>query len=57
MKFAWGGSDAQTEAYRMVSEKMSAGIEAAAILLMGGTPDTVIARYREHVAANTRRLS
>jgi len=41
----------------MVSEKVSAALEAAGTLLTGGSSETVIARYREHVAANTMRLS
>ena len=57
MKLAWGGPAAQIEAQQMVSEKISASIEAAGNLMMGGSPDAVIARYREHVAANTERLT
>ena len=41
----------------MVVEKIQASIEAAGTLMMGGSPEVVIARYREHVATNTRRLS
>jgi hypothetical protein len=41
----------------MVAEKIDAAIEATGTLMMGGSPETVIARYREHVAANTKRLS
>ncbi|CAO4155086.1 hypothetical protein LPLAFNJD_LOCUS4358 [Methylorubrum aminovorans] len=40
----------------MVFEKIAAATEATATLLTGGTPDDVVARYREHVAANTQRL-
>ncbi|MER2264791.1 hypothetical protein [Methylobacterium oxalidis] len=57
VKLAWGGLDAQVEAQLMIAEKVSAALEAAGTLLTGGSPETVIARYREHVAANTTRLS
>ena len=57
VKMAWGGPAAQAEASQMVSEKISASIEAAGSLLLGGTPDAVVARYREHVAENTKRLT
>ncbi|GLS62478.1 hypothetical protein GCM10007888_08590 [Methylobacterium oxalidis] len=57
MKLAWGGSEGCAEAQQMVSEKVSALIEASGTLMTGGSPDTVVARYREHVAANTKRLT
>ena len=41
----------------MVSEKIAAAFEAAASLLAGATPAAIVQRYREHVAANARRLS
>ena len=41
----------------MVVEKIQAGVEAVGTLMMGGSPEVVIARYREHVATNTKRLS
>jgi hypothetical protein len=41
----------------MVSEKMTAGIEALGASIMGKTPDEIIQRYREHVAANASRLA
>lgn len=41
----------------MVSEKIDAALEAGTSLLVGVTPDTIVARYREHVAANSSRLS
>jgi hypothetical protein len=52
-----GGSDARLEAHQMVFEKISAGIEAAGTLLSGGSTETIIERYREHVAANAERLT
>lgn len=57
VKLAWGGAEGQLEAHRMVSEKISAFIEASGTLMTGGSANVVIARYREHVAANTKRLT
>lgn len=56
MRIAWGGAYAQAEMISMVGEKVVASMEAANTLLAGGTHDQVVARYRELVAANTRRL-
>ena len=56
-KFLIGGDDAQHEARLMVSEKVDAMFEAGSSLMAGGTPASIIDRYREHVAANTKRLS
>ncbi|SOR28637.1 conserved protein of unknown function [Methylorubrum extorquens] len=41
----------------MVGEKVVAAMEAANTLMTGGSHDQVIARYRELVADNTRRLT
>ena len=58
VKLAWGGAEAQLEVQQMVSEKVSALIEASGTLMTGGSCETVVvARYRVHVAANTRRLT
>lgn len=57
LKLAWGGRAGVAEAYRMVSEKISASVEAAGTLMRGGSVDAVVTRYREHVAANTERLT
>jgi hypothetical protein len=57
MKLARGGSDAQNEALLMLDEKIEASFEACMTLIQGGTMFGVIDRYREHVAANTRRLA
>ncbi|WP_238242035.1 hypothetical protein, partial [Methylobacterium isbiliense] len=54
---AGGGPVAQSEGERMVSEKIDAAAEALGTLMAGGSPDAVIARYREHVRANAERLS
>jgi len=56
-KFAHGGDDCESEAALMVTEKMLAAIEACASWLAGATAGVIIDRYREHVAANARRLS
>ena len=56
-KFANCDDDAETEARLMVSEKIAAAFEAAANWLAGATPAAVIGRYREHVAANAKRLT
>lgn len=56
VRLAWGGQEAWAEMNSMVSEKIAAATEATATLLTGGTPDDVVAHYREHVAANTQRL-
>jgi hypothetical protein len=57
MKLAWGGPAAQAEAQQMIVEKISASIEAVGSLMLGGSPNAVVARYREHVAENTKRLT
>ncbi len=56
VRLAWGGSAAHAEMQSMVSEKIDAAIEATGTLMTGGTTEAVVARYREHVAANTTRL-
>ena len=56
-KFAAAGEDADREAQLMVSEKVDAMFEAGASLMLGASAADIIGRYREHVAANTRRLS
>jgi hypothetical protein len=56
-KFAHCDDDAGHEAQLMVSEKIAAAFEAAAHWLSGATPGAIIGRYREHVAANAKRLS
>ncbi|AWV19921.1 MULTISPECIES: hypothetical protein [Methylobacteriaceae] len=56
-RLAWGGAEAQAEMVSMVGEKVVAAMEAANTLMTGGSHDQVIARYRELVADNTRRLT
>ena len=57
MKLSRGGSVAEAEALRMITEKTSALAEAGMTLARGGSAQTVIRRYRTHVRANKRRLS
>ena len=57
VRLAWGGREGRAEAQSMIIEKMHAAGEAMTTLMFGGSPETVIARYREHVAFNAKRLS
>lgn len=57
VRLAWGGAEAQVELVSIVGEKVVAAMEAANTLMTGGSHDQVIARYRELVADNTRRLT
>ncbi|MGW5959463.1 hypothetical protein [Methylorubrum thiocyanatum] len=56
VRIAWCGAEAQAEMVSMVGEKVVAAMEAANTLMAGGTHGEVVARYRELVADNTRRL-
>jgi hypothetical protein len=57
-KLSAGDDAADDEGRLMVREKVDAMFEAGASLMAGASAATVIGgRYREHVAANTRRLS
>ncbi len=55
-KLAVAGEDSDREAQLMVSEKVDAMFEATASLMAGASTADIIDRYREHVAANARRL-
>ncbi len=64
MKIAAGGSAAETEARRMVSEKIDAGLALQAMAFTGGlglTPESAasktLAHFRRKVRANRRRLA
>ncbi|HEY1612606.1 MAG TPA: hypothetical protein VGF97_02795 [Rhizomicrobium sp.] len=57
IKLASGGSAAQIEAERMVSEKIVAAIDANRRLAAGQSPTAIIRKYRRQVRANARRLS
>jgi hypothetical protein len=41
----------------MVNEKVFAAIEAGMSWFTGATAASIVGRYREHVAANAKRLS
>ena len=56
MKMMSGGRGSHDEAQLMVTEKGHAMFEANASLWAGGTASSVVDRYREHVAANAKRL-
>ena len=56
VRIFWGGRESHAEMHSMVSEKILAAIEATGTLMTGGSFEQVIARYREHVAFNTKRL-
>jgi len=56
-KLSLGGTAAQIEAQRMVTEKVEAAAEAAMTLATGGTPERVVRDYRRKVRANALRLS
>ena len=52
-----GGPGAQVEAQRMVTEKVSAFGEAAALLATGGSVHAVVKGYLGHIQPNVRRLT
>jgi hypothetical protein len=56
-KFTYGDDDAGREASLMVMEKIVAALETSVSLLAGESPATIIAHYRQRVAANAKRLS
>jgi hypothetical protein len=57
LKLVCGGSGALHEMHLMIGEKVDAAFESGASLMAGATAETVIDRYRQHVAANVVRLS
>jgi hypothetical protein len=57
MKIISGGPDAIAEFQLMITEKIDASAEAGTSLMFGQSPTAVLARVREHVANNQRRLS
>jgi hypothetical protein len=57
MKLSKGGKKAHAEANRMVMEKITESMTAAATLLSGGSGHTVVAQVRKRVRSNSRRLS
>lgn len=57
LKLTYGGRDALNEMQLMIGEKVDAAVESSASLMAGASAETVIDRYRQHVAANAARLS
>jgi hypothetical protein len=57
LKLSAGGKAAESEVRRMVTEKVSASAEAAAMLATGSSPVAVLKRTRSHMRANKRRLT
>ena len=57
MKIMSGGRGSRDDTNLMVTEKVQAMLEASASLLAGATASSIVDRYREHVAANAKRLS
>lgn len=56
LQFFTGDADWFREANLMVMEKVDAAVEAGMSIIAGSTPESVINRYRQHVAANAVRL-
>ena len=54
---ARGGAPAMDELGLMFAEKAYAAVEAGSNLMLGGTPASLVARYRFHVAENQARLA
>ena len=57
MKIISGGPDAMTEIQLMFTEKINASAEAGTRLFLGQSLRAAVARVRQHVANNQRRLS
>jgi hypothetical protein len=57
VRLASGGREGRAGMQSMVTEKVHAAGEAMTTLMRRGSPETVIARYREHVAFNIKFLS
>jgi hypothetical protein len=57
LKITRGGSDALNEMHLMIEEKVNAAFESGANLMAGASANSVVDRYRQHVAANAERLS
>jgi len=57
LKLSSFNGDALREANLMISEKVNAVFESSANLMAGASADSVVDRYRQHVAANAERLS
>jgi hypothetical protein len=56
-KLAMADASAEREAHLMVNEKINASFEACMNWLSGASAASIVDRYRQHVAANAKRLS
>jgi hypothetical protein len=56
-RLAIGGDSGLQEMQLMFAEKVDAGFEAGANICAGSNPQSVVERYRQHVADNARRLT
>ena len=56
-KLAIGDASAEREVHLMVNEKINASFEACMNWLSGASAASIVDRYRQHVAANAKRLS
>lgn len=56
MRLAGGGAVAEAEMNRMVDEKVTAFVQAAATIATGGAAEIVVSQLRRKVRANGRRL-
>jgi hypothetical protein len=57
MRLAAGGAKAQSEAQRMVHEKIFAAGRESGRMALGASGDSVVRGYRKKVKANMRRLT
>jgi len=57
IRLSLGGAAASREANRMVSEKVTALVQAATQGARGGSPHSVVRKYRKKVRSNRRRLA
>ncbi len=57
MKLAQGGAGAQTEAVRMIDEKIHAGQRAILQTMSGRSPASVLKGVHQKVRANRKRLA
>lgn len=56
-KLMRGGKAAQSEAQRMVTEKIVSAAMAGTSLMRGASADKIVRQYRAKVKANSRRLT
>jgi hypothetical protein len=57
LKHTRARSDTLNELHLMIEEKVNAAFESGANLMAVASADSVVDRYRQHVAANAERLS